>query len=238
MTDRSVIYATVNRPGTPASDRSPSINASAVAPRRRRRDARPAELIDAALDVFAERGFAGARLTDIARRAGVTKGTVYLYFSSKEELFEAAVRRTQVSSIARGQMTLRTFTGPTPELLATVLTGWWYGVVRTKAAALGKIMYAEASNFPVLAQFYYDNVLEPGRRLQRRILERGIARGEFRPVPLEFTVTFIIAPFVFVQIHQQSFARVLPNVGVDDEGFLESFIDHVLTALKPTAAQS
>lgn len=217
---------------------SSAIEAGLVAPRRRRRrDARPGELIDAALDVFSERGFAGARLDDIARRAGVTKGTVYLYFSSKEDLFEAAVRQTQMSSIARGQTTLRTFTGPTPELLRTVLTNWWFGVVKTKAAALCKIMCAESSNFPVLAKFYYDNVIEPGRRLQRRILERGIARGEFRPVPLDFTVSFIIAPFLFVQIHQHSFARVLPNVGIDDEGFLESFIDHVLTALAAPASQ-
>lgn len=201
--------------------------------RSRRRDARPGELIDAAIDAFADHGFAGVRLEDIARRAGVTKGTVYLYFASKEELFEAAVRQTLMQSIARGQAVLRDFAGPTPELLAMVLTGWWHGVVQTKASALAKIMCADAGNFPALARFYYDNVLDPGCRLQMRILERGIARGEFRPVPLKQTATFIVAPFLFVQYHAHSFERVLDGVALDHEGFLENFIDFVLAALAP-----
>jgi TetR/AcrR family transcriptional regulator len=203
--------------------------------RERRKDARPGELIDAALDVFGERGFAGARLEDIAHRAGVTKGTVYLYFASKEELFEAAVRQTLVSSIARGQATLRDFEGSTSDLLRTVLTGWWHGVVRTKAATLGKLMVAEASNFPALARFYYDNVIEPGRRLQARILERGIARGEFRRVPVEHTVSFIIAPLLYVQYNQQSFAKVIAGAAIDSDEFLAAFVDHLLASLAPRA---
>lgn len=207
-------------------------------PRRaRRKDARPGELIDAALDEFAERGFAGARLEDIARRAGVTKGTVYLYFASKQELLEAAVRHTLVSFIARGHATVRDFEGSTPELLRTVLTAWWHDVVRTKAAALGKLMVAEATNFPELARFYYDNVIEPGRRLQARILERGIARGEFRPVPVEFTVSFIIAPFLYVQYNQHSFAKVVAGSAIDTDGFLDALIEHLLASLAPHEAR-
>ena len=201
--------------------------------RERRKEARPAELIDAALDVFAERGFSGARLEDIAQRAGVTKGTVYLYFDSKEQLFEAAVRQTLVSSIARGQATLRDFDGPTPELLRIVLTNWWFGVVRTKAAALSKLMCAEASNIPKLSRFFYDNVIEPGRRLQSRIIERGIARGEFRPVSVEHTVRFIVAAFLYVQFHQSSFAKVVPGSAIEGDDFLEHFIDFVLSSLAP-----
>jgi AcrR family transcriptional regulator len=205
--------------------------------RTRRKDARPGELIEAALDVFAERGFAGARLEDIARRAGVTKGTVYLYFASKEELFEAAVRHTLVSSIARGQATLRDFEGATPDLLRAVITSWWHGVVRTKAATLAKLMFAEATNFPALARFYYENVIEPGRRLQARILERGIARGEFRPVPVEHTVSFIIAPLLYVQLHQHSFAKLIAPAVIDGDAFLEAFIDHLLVSLAPRGAR-
>jgi TetR/AcrR family transcriptional regulator len=203
-----------------------------TSPRReRRKDDRPGELVNAALDVFAERGFAGARLEDIARRAGVTKGTVYLYFASKEELFEAVVRQTLMTSIARGQATVRDFEGPTPELLRIVLTGWWHGVVRTKAAALVKLICAEASNFPAVAQFYYDNVIEPGRRLQSRIIERGIARGEFRAVNVEHTVMAIVAAFLYVQVHQWSFAKVIPATAIEGDEFLESFIDFVLGSL-------
>jgi AcrR family transcriptional regulator len=218
---------------TPALENLPDL------PRRARRpDARPQELIDAALDVFAEHGFAGARLEAIAAHAGVSKGTVYLYFASKEELFEAAVRQTLVDSIARGHATVRDYEGSTSELLRTVLHAWWHGVVRSKAAVLAKIMCAESGNFPRLARFYYDNVIDPGRRLQRRILERGIARGEFRPVALEHTVTFIIAPFLYLQAHQHSFARVLPDAALDGDGFLEAFVDHVLAALRPDAVRA
>ena len=207
------------------------IEAGAGPRRERRKDDRPGELVNAALDVFAERGFAGARLEDIARRAGVTKGTVYLYFASKEELFEAVVRQTLMSSIARGHATVRDFEGPTPELLRIVLTGWWHGVVRTKAAALVKLICAEASNFPAVAQFYYDNVIEPGRRLQSRIIERGIARGEFRAVNVEHTVTAVVAAFLYVQVHQWSFAKAIPATAIEGDGFLESFIDFVLGSL-------
>lgn len=199
----------------------------------RRKAARPAELLDAALDVFAERGFAGARLEDIALRAGVTKGTVYLYFASKQALFEAVVRQTLVSSIARGQAALRDFDGPTPELLRTVLTGWWHRLVRTKAAALVKLICAEASNFPSLARFYYDNVIEPGRRLQGRILERGIARGEFRAVPVEHTAMIIVSAFLYAQLHEWSFAKAIPTEAIEGDEFLESFIDFVLASLAP-----
>ena len=205
--------------------------AAALPRRERRKDARPGELIEAALDVFAERGFSGARLEDIAQRAGVTKGTVYLYFKSKEELFEAAVRQTLVSTIEHGHAIVRDFEGPTAALLRTVLTRWWHGIVRTKAGALAKIMMAEACNFPALTQFYYDNIIEPGRRLQRRILERGIARGEFRAVPVEHTVLFIVAAFVYVQIHESSFARSLPATAIEGDDFLEAFIEFVLRSL-------
>lgn len=199
--------------------------------RERRKDARPGELIDAAIDVFAERGFAAARLDDIAQRAGVTKGTVYLYFSSKEELFEAAVRQTLMSSIAHGQSVLRDFQGSTTELLESVLRGWWHGVVRTKAAPLAKLIFAEATNFPELACFYHENVIEPGRRLLARILERGIASGEFRDVPVNHTVSFVIAPFLYLQFYEHSIAVVVPAASVETESFLEALIDHVLASL-------
>jgi len=207
-------------------------SAPTAAPRReRRKEERPGEIVEAALDVFAERGFSGARLEDIAQRAGVTKGTIYLYFAGKEELFEAVVRQTLVASIARGQATFREFEGPTPELLRIVLTGWWHRVVRTKAAALVKLICAEASNFPALAQFYFDNVIDPGRRLQWRIIERGIARGEFRPVNVEHTVMFIVSAFLYVQLHQESFGKVVPGTAIEGDAFLDSFIDFVLTSL-------
>src|SRR5690349_21431284 len=83
----------------------------------RRKEARPAEIVAAALDVFVERGFAAARLEEVARRAGVTKGTVYLYFRNKEALLKAVVRENIVPVIARGEAVAQAFTGSARELL-------------------------------------------------------------------------------------------------------------------------
>src|SRR5439155_16976055 len=92
---------------------------------QRRKDARPEEIVAAALDVFVEHGFAGARLEDVARRAGVTKGTVYLYFKSKEALFKAVVRQTIVPAIAQGEALAQAFTGSARELLERLVREYW-----------------------------------------------------------------------------------------------------------------
>ena len=169
-----------------------------TAPRCRRKEARPGELIEAALDVFVERGYAGARLDDIAQRAGVTKGTVYLYFKDKEELFEAVVRATLGSLLTRGLAIASEFEGSSADLLREVLGRWWRDVVlNERISALPKLMIAEAGNFPRLARFYYRSVIEPGRQLMRDVIERGMQSGEFRHVDVENTIHFIIAPLPF-----------------------------------------
>ena len=204
---------------------------TSIKPRMRRKDARPGELIQAALEVFVERGYAGARLEDIAGQAGVTKGTVYRYFRNKQDLFEAVVHATLGALIHRGRAVLREFEGPSIELLDQVVTAWWQGVVMTKASALPKLMFSEAGNFPALARFYYEHVIEPGRWLQRRILERGIARGEFRRVDVDCYVHFIIGPLLYVQCWDHSFACVVPGTQLCDQRFLGAFLEHLHAAL-------
>ena len=197
----------------------------------RRKEARPRELIDAALDVFVAAGYAAARLEDIARRADVTKGTVYRYFRNKQELFEAVVRDTLGALMHRGQTALREFEGPTVELLDRVVTDWWDGVVLGKASALPKLMIAESGNFPKLARVYYEQVIEPARWLQRRILERGIARGEFRAVDVDSFLHFIIGPLLYVQCWRHSFASVMGQPELADRRFLAALLDHLHGAL-------
>ena len=206
-------------------------SSNAVRPRTRRKECRPAELLAAALEEFGERGFAAARLEDIARRAGVSKATVYLYFRSKDALFEAVVRETLGSLMARSRTVLREFDGSTAELLAGVLRMWWSGVVCTRASTLSKLMIAEAANFPALARCFYEQFIEPGRWLLRRILERGISRGEFRPIDVDCYVQLIVGPLIYVQCLQHSFARVLPGLPVEGDAFLAAFTEHVLTSL-------
>lgn len=206
----------------------------ALAPRCRRKDARPGELIDAALAAFVEHGYAGARLDDIAARAGVSKGTVYLYFKDKEELFEAVVRGTLGDLVAQGHAIARNFAGPSPELLREVLARWWTGIVEHEhISALPKLMISEAGNFPRLARSYYEVVIEPGRALLREVLERGIRRGEFRPVDVENTIHFIIAPLLYRQCMKHSIQRAVPGMHLGSAAFLAEFVEHLLRALAP-----
>src|SRR5205085_844794 len=146
------------------TDRSVSIDPMTAVPaktaplRQRRKEARPQELLDAALDLFVEKGFAGTRSEEVALRAGVSKGTLYLYYPSKEELLKEVIRTTVVNKIAEGADMIRQFYGSTAELLATVPRLWWERVGETRASGMLKLMMSEARNFPDIAQFYVDLV--------------------------------------------------------------------------------
>src|SRR5438094_4836764 len=140
---------------------------------KRRKDARPGEIVAAALEVFGERGFAATKLADVARRAGVTKGTVYLYFDSKEALFKAVVRETIVPVIAQGEALARSFTGSARELLERLVREYWRLVGETALAGIPQLMLAEAAAFPELTRFYYDEVVTRGHRRTGALVARG-----------------------------------------------------------------
>ncbi len=121
----------------------------------RRKEARPAEIVAAALQLFSDRGFAATRLEDVATVAGVSKGTVYLYFESKEQLFEAVVREAIAPNIDRAEEMVDAFEGPTPELFRALfeLLGT---VLETPLTGVVKLLIAESGNFPQLARLYAD----------------------------------------------------------------------------------
>src|SRR3954465_11279892 len=129
---------------------------------RRRKDARPEEIISAALEVFADRGFAATKLEDVARKAGVTKGTIYLYFENKEALFKALIRQTIVPVIAQGEAVAQAFTGSARDLFERLVREYWRLVGETSLASIPRLMIAEAGNFPELARFYYEEVVTRG----------------------------------------------------------------------------
>ena len=131
----------------------------------RRKDARPQELLAAALDLFVERGFASTRLEDVAKRAGVSKGTLYLYFENKQELFKAVVRDNIVQSIGEAEDSMAASDSSSAELLRSMMMQWWEEFGATKLAGLTKLMLAEANNFPELAQFYNEEVVTRGNAL-------------------------------------------------------------------------
>lgn len=172
--------------------------------RQRRKEARPAELMAAALDLFVERGFAATKLDDVAARAGVSKGTLYLYFASKEELFKAVIQQGILPVLVQGEEMLEQHQGDASSLLQTMLMTWWEMIGATDLAGIPKLMISEAGNFPEVAQYYYENVIVRGRELMRRALQRGIASGEFRVLDIESTIDVIFAPILMLSIWRYS----------------------------------
>jgi AcrR family transcriptional regulator len=190
----------------------------------RRKDARPAEIVAAALDVFVEHGFAAAKLSDVARRARVTKGTVYLYFESKEALFKAVVRETIVPVIAEGEALARSFTGTARELVERLVREYWRLVGETRLAGIPKLMIAEAGTFPELTRFYYDEVVARGHRLMAGVIERGIKNGEFRPLDLTIAAKLAMSPLMHAVVSRQAFASCMPE-GFNVQKYLDTHID-------------
>lgn len=204
----------------------------------RRKDARPAELLSAALEVFAEHGFAAARLEDVGRRAGVTKGTIYLYFDDKEALFRAVVKEAILPNIVQAERDVEAFNGSAGALLREFLLGWWRVIGESNLSAVPKIVISEATHFPSVARFYYEEVVLRGQRLIASILERGIASGEFRPVDIASAVRLALAPLVIAVIHKHSLYSCVREAGssFDARCYVETHIDIFLRGLAMTPA--
>jgi AcrR family transcriptional regulator len=180
-----------------------AIDAGPGARWQRRKTARPAEILAAALASFAERGFAATRLDVVAARAGVTKGTLYLYFRNKEELFKAVVRQELVPNIARAEALAAASQGSS-RLLLEQLVSQFYGIMASPLSAIPKLVLTEAANFPDLARFYLEEVVERGKTLFRGVLDRGVAAGEFHPVDTDSMVLCIIAPLLLASLWRHS----------------------------------
>lgn len=191
---------------------------------KRRKDARPEEIVAAALEEFVERGFALTRLQDVARRAGVTKGTIYLYFPSKEALFKAVVRQTIVPVIAEGEAMAQSFTGSARDLFEQLVRKYWQMVGETSLIGIPKLMMAEAQNFPVLTRFYYDEVVTRGHRLMASVIERGIESGEFRKVNVKVAAKLAMSPLMHAAVALRSFSHCMPE-GFDVGTYLDTHIE-------------
>jgi AcrR family transcriptional regulator len=198
----------------------------------RRKQARPTEILDAALTVFAAKGYAAARMDDIARAAGVTKGTIYLYFADKEALFKALVRESIGTALGAVTADVATFEGSAKFLIRLVLTTLGGLLIDSPKVALPKIVIAESANFPWLAEFYRFEVIERGLGLMTGLIERGIARGEFRPLPSEHVARLVIAPMLLAAIWQVTFAHLDP-VPYDHKALLATHLDVLFRGLAP-----
>ena len=200
----------------------------------RRKEDRPAELLAAALELFVERGYAATRLDEVAARAGVSKGTLYLYFENKEDLFKTVVRETIVPQLHEMRQGVEGSSEPSAVLLRGFLHDWWRRFGATQLGGIAKLVVAEAGNFPEVARFFQEEVIEPHSTLLASIIERGIARGEFAPVDARIAAHLWIAPLALKAIWTHSMdALCPPDARVAPERLMRAHLDHVLAALRP-----
>ena len=201
----------------------------------RRKDARPQELLAAALDLFVERGYASTRLEDVARRAGVSKGTLYLYFTNKEELFKAVVRENIVPALGEAEDIISTFEGHSADLMRCVVLGWWERLGATKVSGIIKLVMAEAGNFPDLALFYQEEVIIRSTNMMISMFERGLQRKEFRPINVTLMTHVLIAPMLMLITWKHSIGPCNFEQ-LDPHAFLDAFLDMALHGLLPGPA--
>ena len=199
---------------------------------RRRKEDRPADIVAAALALFTEKGFAAARLDEIARRAGVSKGTLYLYFDSKEALFRAVVRDVVVPNVDALRQSLLAADQPFPELLRAFLPRFVDIVTRLPLGAVAKMVIGESRNFPELAKVWHDDVILKAVGLLADLLEAAQARGEVRPGAPRIQAFSIIGPMMLGVLWRETFTPI-GGAEVDLAAVARQHADTILDGLVP-----
>jgi len=201
---------------------------------QRRKEDRPAEITAAALKVFAERGFAAARLEDVAAQAGVSKATIYLYFDSKAELFKAVLAAEALPRIGQMEAMIGGFDGPSADLVRGLLAFAKSNLMGSpELRKIVKTVMAEAGNFPELASYHLDTVVLRVLGNIQRIIERGIARGEFRPCDTLMTAQCIFGPVLLNALARETFGDI-PQFNPDR--LLDTHVEFVLRGLAAEGA--
>lgn len=210
-----------------------TIASEPAAPRwQRRKGARPGEILDAALDVFMRQGYAASRIQDVARQAGVTTGTVYLYFDGKEAVFEAAVMQAMDRMLTPSEQRVSAHQGTAESLLVELVRRWWKSTeADPRVAGIQRLVAAESERFPELARHYVTQVLVRARRMFAGVLERGIARGEFRPHDVEYGARLVMAPLQYAFAYNSSLAA-LDNSPQYDRGYLDAHLDTFVRGIR------
>jgi AcrR family transcriptional regulator len=203
--------------------------------RRRRKEARPQELLDAALELFVEKGFAAARAEEVATRAGVSKGTLYLYYPSKEDLLKAVIKKNLSERVAAGAAQAADFEGSATELIRSLLVDWWTQIYDDPASAVFKLIITEARTFPEIAEFYAREVIVPAHELMTRIIQRGIDQGEFRALDAGAAMHSLILPLIMVCIHKHSIGACNQTPELfEGPAFIHEHVDLVLAGMAAT----
>jgi AcrR family transcriptional regulator len=203
-----------------------------ITARKRRPEARPTEILAAALDLFTERGFSATRLEDVASRAGLSKASIYLYFKDKTSLLMALVQATAGANINLADNMIAQHRGPLAPLLQQLL-GFMAGRIdQSRMPDLMKLVISESRAHPEIGRFYLDNVIGQALPLFQSLIERGIASGEFRAVDPQLTVKCIIGPLVLAALWKSVFVPIGAEP-INIEDLVRHHADFILRALRP-----
>jgi AcrR family transcriptional regulator len=203
-----------------------------ITSRKRRPHDRPAEILEAALDLFTERGFKATRLEDVASRAGLSKAAIYLYFKDKTSLLMAIVQATAGANINIAGSMIAQHQGPVAPLLQQLL-GFMAGRIdQSRMPDLMKLVISESRAHPEIGRFYLDNVIGQALPLFQSLIERGIATGEFRAVDPRLTVKCIVGPLVLAALWKSVFVPIGAEP-INIEDLVRHHADFILRALRP-----
>lgn len=193
---------------------------------RRRAEDRPDEVMDAALDLFIEKGFAATRVADIAKRAGLSKGAVYLYFDSKEAVLQALVRRAIVPVVDDAESMVRHRVDDPETAIRTMVRHIARRLCDKRVAALPRLIIAEAGNFPEIAVMYREEVIERGLVILGQLIRHGVETGQFRPVQPHLAVRNIVGPVLANSLLSSVF-----DIGSTGKADIDAFVDSHLDIL-------
>lgn len=196
---------------------------------KRRKEARPEEILDAALTLFTEKGFSSTRMIDVAKAAGISKGTLYLYFDSKEAIFRDVVQQRITPQIDKVEQIVEGFEGTYAELLRNMINSWWMGIACTSLSAIPKIIVSESGNFPELAEYFTKNVVIRSRDLFSKVISRGMLSGEFKLYEAETVARLVVAPLVQATIWMHSLKPYDDDTGT--QNYLQLHTEFILNSL-------
>ena len=200
-----------------------------MARNERRKEQRPEEILEAAIEEFAVRGYAQTRLEDVASRAGISKGLVYVYFRTKEELFKAAIRTLLVPRVEALRKQLESSDETSEALIRGPVLSLMKQVVGSRLGYIVRLMVAEGAKHPDLTAFYHEQMISRTMGLLRWIIARGVERGEFKPNPVMDFPQLFVAPVLISLLWKMLLER---HQHLDAEKMLEAHIDIMLGVLK------
>ncbi len=196
---------------------------------QRRKEERPAEITQAALEVFAEHGYAATRVDDVAKRAGVSKGLLYLYFKTKEELFKAVIRGVVVPRVDALKTAIADTELSAEEFLQGPYLEFIQKLPNSPARIVVRLLIAEGPKHPDLTAYYFDQVISGGMDALRQLINRGVRHGEFRQSDLAEFPQLMISPVLMSIIWRTLFQKHYP---LDTDKLLQTHIDLILRAIK------